>query len=30
MYGNGIILGHDIDKKIRDEINAADPKNVAA
>lgn len=30
MYGNGIILGHDIDMKIRDEIKASDPKNIAA
>lgn len=30
MYGNGVILGHDIDLKIREEVNASDSKNLLA
>ena len=29
MYGNGVILGKDIDKRIKDEIDASDSKNIA-
>ena len=30
MYGNGVILGHDIDLKIREEVLASDTKNLLA